>query len=271
MIWPEWTSLHISGTMPVLVASAKTINGLCCSLNLLKSIIWVPLCGTSLARAVGSESSTLWRAEKTVCRWALVWGIWVQTSSMLRKTVCSSVYCISESTGGVWWRGRGVPTSSASYRCWPCFRWRFSSGAPNRRYFGHPAQLPIDNFGCGWVPVSSCYKTLDRGIDPERMNQGAYQLCAKMTIPLLYIEFRHFNSAAYNTIVATLRHVRSIQNFQTVNIRCVWSFLNKKTENRIFGLWSYFSVLWLSYTLPEGKSPTHFAWRESNALRGQSS
>ena len=62
------------------------------------------------------------------------------------------------------------------------------------------------------------------------MNQGAYQLCAKMTIPLLYIEFHHFNSAAYNTIVATLRDVQSIQNFQTVNIRCVRSFLNKKLK-----------------------------------------
>ena len=87
--------------------------------------------------------------------------------------------------------------------------------------FRTPSSAAYRNFGCGRVPVSSCYKTLDRGTDQERMNQGTYQLCAKMTIPLLYIEFHHFNSAAYNTIVATLRHVRSIQNFQIANIRCV--------------------------------------------------
>ena len=87
--------------------------------------------------------------------------------------------------------------------------------------FWTPSSAAYRNFGCGRVPVSSCYKTLDRGTDQERMNQGTYQLCAKMTIPLPYIEFHHFNSAAYNTIVATLRHVRSIQNFQIANIRCV--------------------------------------------------
>ena len=87
--------------------------------------------------------------------------------------------------------------------------------------FQTPSSAAYRNFGCGRVPVSSCSKTMDRGTDQERMNQGTYKLCAKMTIPLLYIEFHHFNSAAYNTIVATLRYVRSIQNFQTVNIRCV--------------------------------------------------
>ena len=61
--------------------------------------------------------------------------------------------------------------------------------------FRTPSSAAYRNCGCGRVPVSSCYKTLDRGTDGERMNQGIYQLCAKMTIPLLYVEFHHFNSA----------------------------------------------------------------------------
>ena len=96
--------------------------------------------------------------------------------------------------------------------------------------FRTPSSAAYRNFGCGRVHVSSCYKTRDKGADLERMSQRTYQLCAKMTIPLLYIEFYHFNSAVYNPIVATLRHVRSIQNFQTVKIRCVCSFLNKKLK-----------------------------------------
>ena len=117
----------------------------------------------------------------------------------------------------------------------------------NQEVFRTPSLAAYIHFGCSRVPISSCYKTLDRGTDPERMNQGIYQLCARMTIPLLYKEFHHFNSAAYNTIVATLRHVRSIQNFQTVKV-CLMIFEQKlKIEFLVCG--HIFSVLWLKSRL----------------------
>ena len=63
--------------------------------------------------------------------------------------------------------------------------------------FRHPAQLPTSTEASDvaeylHVYLSAqlllTYKILDRGTDPERMNQGGggtYQLYTKMTIPLL--------------------------------------------------------------------------------------
>eukprot|EP00117_Sycon_ciliatum_P047442 scpid25144/ scgid33885/ len=104
MIWPEWTSLHISGTMPVTI-------GCKCKNNqwtlLLPQLAQVDNLST-LMRNIASMSSmqrkqySLASGENRV-QMGFGVGNMSATSSMLRnwKTVCSSVYCISESTGGV--------------------------------------------------------------------------------------------------------------------------------------------------------------------------